>query len=32
VGAPAHTVYKENLIRFINDARSKGASPILITP
>jgi DNA sulfur modification protein DndE len=32
VGAPAHTVYKENLIRFINDVRSKGATPILITP
>jgi DNA sulfur modification protein DndE len=32
VGAPAHTVYKENLIRFVNDVRSKGATPILITP
>jgi len=32
VGAPAHTLYKENLVRFINDVRSKGASPILITP
>lgn len=32
VGAPAHTVYKENLIRFINDVRSKGATPVLITP
>lgn len=32
VGAPAHTIYKENLIRFINDARSKGATPVLITP
>ncbi len=30
--APAHTLYKENLIRFINDVRSKGATPILITP
>ncbi|MBS1511836.1 MAG: right-handed parallel beta-helix repeat-containing protein [Bacteroidetes bacterium] len=30
--APAHTLYKENLIRFINDTRSKGATPILITP
>jgi len=30
--APAHTLYKENLIRFINDVRSKGANPILITP
>ena len=32
VGAPAHTEYKENLIRFINETRSKGATPILITP
>jgi len=32
VGAPAHTVYKENLVRFINDVRSKGATPVLITP
>ncbi|MBP6025301.1 glycosyl hydrolase family 28 protein [Ferruginibacter sp.] len=30
--APAHTLYKENLVRFINDVRSKGATPILITP
>jgi DNA sulfur modification protein DndE len=30
--APAHTLYKENLIRFIKDTRSKGAYPILITP
>ena len=30
--APAHTLYKENLIRFVNDVRSKGATPILITP
>jgi len=30
--APAGTVYKENLIRFVNDVRSKGATPILITP
>ena len=30
--APAHTLYKENLIRYINDTRSKGAIPILITP
>src|SRR5436190_11278033 len=29
--APAHTLYKENLIRFVNDVRSKGATPILIT-
>ncbi len=30
--APAHTLYKENLIRFINDVRGKGATPVLITP
>ena len=30
--APARTVYKENLIRFVNDVRSKKATPILITP
>ncbi len=30
--APAHTLYKENLIRFVNDVRSKGATPFLITP
>jgi DNA sulfur modification protein DndE len=30
--APAHTLYKDNLIRFVNDVRSKGATPILITP
>jgi DNA sulfur modification protein DndE len=30
--APAHTLYKENLIRFVNDVRSKGAIPVLITP
>ena len=30
--APAHTLYKENLIRYINDTRSKDATPILITP
>ena len=30
--APAHTLYKDNLIRFVNDIRSKGATPILITP
>jgi DNA sulfur modification protein DndE len=30
--APAHTLYKQNLIRFINDVRSKGANPILVTP
>ncbi|CAN5594357.1 hypothetical protein BH11BAC3_BH11BAC3_38970 [soil metagenome] len=30
--APAHTLYKTNLERFVNDVRSKGATPILITP
>lgn len=30
--APAHTLYKENLIRFVKDVRSKGATPVLITP
>jgi len=30
--APAHTLYKENLVRFVNDVRGKGANPILITP
>lgn len=30
--APAHGLYKDNLIRFIKDARSKGAFPVLITP
>ncbi len=30
--APARTVYKDNFIRFVNDVRSKGATPILITP
>lgn len=30
--APAHTLYKDNLVRFVNDVRSKGATPILITP
>ncbi|HEX2682302.1 MAG TPA: GDSL-type esterase/lipase family protein, partial [Ferruginibacter sp.] len=30
--APAHTLYKENLERFVRDVRSKGATPILITP
>ncbi len=29
--APAHTLYKENLTRFVNDIKSKGANPILIT-
>lgn len=30
--APAQTLYKENLVRYVKDARSKGAIPILITP
>jgi DNA sulfur modification protein DndE len=30
--APAHTLYKDNLLRYVKDARSKGAIPILITP
>ena len=30
--APAHGLYKENLIRFVKDTRSKGGFPILITP
>jgi len=30
--APAHTTYKENLTRFVNDVRSKGAFPVLISP
>jgi DNA sulfur modification protein DndE len=30
--APARTLYKQNLERFIADIRSKGAYPVLITP
>ena len=30
--APANTLYKANLERFVNDVRSKGATPVLITP
>jgi DNA sulfur modification protein DndE len=30
--AAPQTTYKTNLIRFVNDARSKGAIPVLITP
>ena len=30
--APAHGLYKENLIRFVKDVRSKGAYAVLITP
>lgn len=28
---PAHGLYKDNLTRFVNDVRSKGAIPILVT-
>jgi DNA sulfur modification protein DndE len=30
--APAHTLYRENLLRFISDVRSRSAFPVLITP
>lgn len=30
--AAAHTGYKTNLIRFVNDTRSKGGKPVLVTP
>ena len=30
--APAQTLYKQNLIKFIVDARAKGGNPILVTP
>jgi len=30
--AEAHTAYRDNLIRFITEARAKGANPVLITP
>jgi lysophospholipase L1-like esterase len=30
--AEAHTDYKKNLLKFVADARSKGATPILLTP
>ena len=30
--AAPQTLYRENLIRFVNDTRSKGANPILVTP
>ena len=30
--APAHGLYKENLIKFVKDTRSKGGFPVLITP
>jgi len=30
--AEAHTAYKSNLLRFVTEARAKGANPILLTP
>lgn len=30
--AEAHTAYKDNLLKFVKEARSKGALPVLITP
>ncbi len=30
--AAPHTTYKENLVRFVTEARAKGANPVLITP
>ena len=30
--APARTAYRANLIKFIEESRSKGAKPVLITP
>jgi rhamnogalacturonyl hydrolase YesR/lysophospholipase L1-like esterase len=30
--ADAHTDFKTNLIRYVSDARSRGANPVLITP
>ena len=30
--AEAHTDYKRNLLKFVNEARAKGATPILLTP
>jgi len=30
--APAQTLYKQNLIKFIVEARAKGGNPILVTP
>ncbi|MDP4190534.1 MAG: GDSL-type esterase/lipase family protein [Bacteroidota bacterium] len=30
--AEAHTSFKKNLIKFVNESRSKGAVPVLITP
>ena len=30
--APAQTLYRDNLTRFVNEVRAKGATPVLITP
>lgn len=30
--APPHTSYKQNLLRFVRESRSRGAIPVLITP
>ncbi len=30
--APAHSLYKDNLTRFVNDVRNRGGFPVLITP
>ncbi|MDO9375468.1 MAG: glycosyl hydrolase family 28 protein [Ferruginibacter sp.] len=30
--APAHTLYRENLIRYVKDTRSRGGNPVLVTP
>jgi len=30
--APAQTLYRQNLIRFVNEVRAKGGNPLLITP
>jgi DNA sulfur modification protein DndE len=30
--APAQTLYRQNLVRFVNETRAKGANPLLITP
>lgn len=30
--APAQTLYRQNLIKFVNETRAKGGNPLLITP
>jgi DNA sulfur modification protein DndE len=30
--APAQTLYRQNLLKFINETRAKGGNPLLITP